>query len=201
RTNYALMSQWMTHASNRKAKPVSNSEMVNFRSPQTLPEKHSAGNVFGRKSRMVNSWGAPSPYKDDNMPDGAQLASVDEDIPLHTRYAQDAGYDDFHRSFRQVSQQWPNKSFPIFGPPRLRHGRAGGSWRHVKEVLQAGGHRIVFVDGQIAYEDSIKIDDIPKGHLILPDARPPGSRPRSRPLSRSLSLKEGPSNQLNGMPK
>jgi len=30
---------------------------------------------------------------------------------------------------------------------RLRHGRAGGSWRHVKEVLQAGGSRIVFVDG------------------------------------------------------
>ena len=31
---------------------------------------------------------------------------------------------------------------------RLRHGRAGGSWRHVKEVLQAGGARIVFVDGK-----------------------------------------------------
>lgn len=33
-------------------------------------------------------------------------------------------------------------------PHRLRHGRAGGSWRHVKEVLQAGGRRIVFVDGR-----------------------------------------------------
>ena len=33
---------------------------------------------------------------------------------------------------------------------RLRHGRAGGSWRHVKEVLQAGGARIVFVDGKIS---------------------------------------------------
>ena len=32
---------------------------------------------------------------------------------------------------------------------RLRHGRAGGSWRHVKEVLQAGGSRIVFVDGKL----------------------------------------------------
>ena len=31
---------------------------------------------------------------------------------------------------------------------RLRHGRQGGSWRHVKEVLQAGGNRIVFVDGE-----------------------------------------------------
>ena len=31
---------------------------------------------------------------------------------------------------------------------RIRHGRAGGSWRHVKEVLQAGGRRIVFVDGR-----------------------------------------------------
>lgn len=103
---------------------------------------------------------------------------MDESIPPHLRFSTNNGYDDFHKSYQQVSQQFPNKHFPVFGPPkwvfrtsffnclwcvyyvaicysgcwvyphRLRHGRAGGSWRHVKEVLQAGGRRIVFVDGR-----------------------------------------------------
>ena len=30
---------------------------------------------------------------------------------------------------------------------RLRNGRHGGSWRHVKEVMQAKGDRTVFMDG------------------------------------------------------
>ncbi|KAI8786470.1 hypothetical protein BgiBS90_011608 [Biomphalaria glabrata] len=39
----------------------------------------------------------------------------------------------------------------------MRHGRLGqnGSWRHLKEVMQAAGNRLVFVDGQIASKDGI----------------------------------------------
>lgn len=175
RTSYALMSQWMMQLGNRPKAPVEG-----YVSQPNFPTKHSAGNVYGRRSRMVNSDGAPSPYN----PDAAQLAAMDESIPPHLRFSTNNGYDDFHKSYQQVSQQFPNKHFPVFGPPKLRHGRAGGSWRHVKEVLQAGGRRIVFVDGQIAYEDSIKIDDVPRGHLIKPDAR------QDRPLSRSQSFSQ-----------
>ena len=32
---------------------------------------------------------------------------------------------------------------------RLRQGRAGGNWRHVRNVLQAEGGRTVFVDGKL----------------------------------------------------
>ncbi|XP_011428129.3 uncharacterized protein [Magallana gigas] len=137
RTSYALMSQWMMQLGNRSNAPVEG-----YVSQPNFPTKHSAGNVYGRRSRMVNSDGAPSPYN----PDAAQLAAMDESIPPHLRFSTNNGYDDFHKSYQQVSQQFPNKHFPVFGPPKLRHGRAGGSWRHVKEVLQAGGRRIVFVD-------------------------------------------------------
>ena len=32
---------------------------------------------------------------------------------------------------------------------RLRAGRGGASWRHVKEVMQAAGKRTLFVDGKV----------------------------------------------------
>ncbi|GFS09439.1 zinc finger SWIM domain-containing protein 6 [Elysia marginata] len=70
---------------------------------------------------------------------------------------------------------------------RLRHGRQGGSWRHVKEVLQAGGNRIVFVDGQVASNDMMKIDQIPGGHLILPSVDCPGRGTPSPRLVQQLS--------------
>ncbi|XP_048760414.2 zinc finger SWIM domain-containing protein 6-like [Ostrea edulis] len=139
-TSYALMSQWMNQVGNRSKGPVEG-----YVSQPNFPAKHSAGNVYGRRSRMVNSDGAPSPYN----PDAAQLAAMDESIPPHARYSTKNGYDDFHKSYQQISQQFPNTNFPVFGPPKLRHGRAGGSWRHVREVLQAGGRRIVFVDATI----------------------------------------------------
>jgi len=34
---------------------------------------------------------------------------------------------------------------------RLRQGRIGGSWRHIKEVLGHGGSRVVYVDGTYTY--------------------------------------------------
>lgn len=67
RTSYALMSQWMMQLGNRSKAPVEG-----YVSQPNFPTKHSAGNVYGRRSRMVNSDGAPSPYN----PDAAQLAAV-----------------------------------------------------------------------------------------------------------------------------
>lgn len=61
------MSQWMMQLGNRSKGPVEG-----YVSQPNFPTKHSAGNVYGRRSRMVNSDGAPSPYN----PDAAQLAAV-----------------------------------------------------------------------------------------------------------------------------
>lgn len=61
------MSQWMMQLGNRSKAPVEG-----YVSQPNFPTKHSAGNVYGRRSRMVNSDGAPSPYN----PDAAQLAAV-----------------------------------------------------------------------------------------------------------------------------
>lgn len=61
------MSQWMNQVGNRSKGPVEG-----YVSQPNFPAKHSAGNVYGRRSRMVNSDGAPSPYN----PDAAQLAAV-----------------------------------------------------------------------------------------------------------------------------
>ncbi|KAH9515233.1 hypothetical protein Btru_013963 [Bulinus truncatus] len=43
----------------------------------------------------------------------------------------------------------------------LREGNHGGSWRHLKEVMQAAGRRMVFVDGQVASNEAIlgKVND------------------------------------------
>lgn len=61
------MSQWMMQLGNRSKGPVEG-----YVSQPNFPTKHSAGNVYGRRSRMVNSDGTPSPYN----PDAAQLAAV-----------------------------------------------------------------------------------------------------------------------------
>lgn len=159
RTSYALMSQWMNRQGSAEAyrkEPLNPSFAIAMQGNAAFPKP----TVVHRGP--VNAEGAPPIY------DTAKQAAVDENIPVHLRFSEGAGYDDFHRAYQQLSKQWPATGFPEFGPPRLRHGRAGGSWRHVKEVLQAGGARIVFVDGVIRLEDGTKIDDIPGGHLIQP---------------------------------
>lgn len=205
RTSYALMSQWMMQLGNRSKAPVEG-----YVSQPNFPAKHSAGNVYGRRSRMVNSDGAPSPYN----PDAAQLAAVRSlkhhstehrahdswwqlsilktcwffffafplrwtnpflhtfDSPqttdtttstnLTSKSASSSQTNTSQYLVHQSESFWPSffnclwrvNSVAIcysgcwVYPHRLRHGRAGGSWRHVKEVLQAGGRRIVFVDGR-----------------------------------------------------
>ena len=43
---------------------------------------------------------------------------MDDSIPPHLRFSSNNGYDDFHKSYQQISQQFPNKHFPVFGPPK-----------------------------------------------------------------------------------
>lgn len=43
---------------------------------------------------------------------------IDENIPVHLRFSDRAGYDDFHKAYQQMSKQWPAAGFPEFGPPR-----------------------------------------------------------------------------------
>lgn len=173
RTSYALMSQWMGRKGSGQAYKR-----------EGLPQSYAIamqGNAAFPTRNLRSAEGfEPARYMDsfDQQPAGisAQQASIDENVPVHLRYSEGQGHDDFHKAFNQISKHHPSKSFPDFGPPRLRHGRAGGSWRHVKEVLQAGGHRIVFVDGVVRWADGIKIDDVPCGHLINPQVRDIKSR-------------------------
>lgn len=153
RTSYSQMSQWMAQRQNRGVVGL----QVSL--PNAIKD---VGPINVNESLVPFSSGPKI---------GAGMASIDEGVPPHLRYSHNAGYDDCHRAFRTVSNQWPSTSYPVFGPPRLRHGRAGGSWRHVKEVLQAGGSRIVFVDGHVRWDDNVKIDEVPGGHLLQPDAR------------------------------
>ncbi|KAL5017222.1 hypothetical protein ScPMuIL_006811 [Solemya velum] len=167
KTSYAMMSHWMTQVdgSTRKRRPSASFLM-----------KGGGSSHFEKWGKKENS--SPSAlYVTGRMNQNlvrntmAPVAAIDTTAPIHLRYSHNSGYDDFHKAFRTLGQQWPSKSYPTFGPPRLRHGRAGGSWRHVKEVQQAGGRRIVFVDGQTRVNDNSRITDVPSGHLIQPDAQ------------------------------
>lgn len=182
RTSYALMSQWMNRKGSGQAyrkEPIPQTFAIAMQGNAAFPTRNPAfsAGAAGRSyepGRSLDGFQDVTRSLDGAPPDPmiynvtAQNASIDGNVPVHLRFNQTAGYDDFHKSFQQISKQWPSKSYPNFGPPRLRHGRAGGSWRHVKEVLQAGGSRIVFVDGVMRWADGVKIDEIPAGDLINP---------------------------------
>ncbi|XP_052776874.1 uncharacterized protein LOC128214443 isoform X2 [Mya arenaria] len=178
RTSYSLMSQWMNRKGSAQVyrkEPLPQTFQIAMQGNAAFPPRRnpsfSAGDRYGQMSKSMDQM---PPYEGQGQPDPlvynvtAQNASIDESVPVHLRFNERAGYDDFHKNFQQVSQQFPSASYPEFGPARLRHGRAGGSWRHVKEVLQAGGARIVFVDGVIRWADGVKADEVPAGHLINP---------------------------------
>ncbi|ELU10384.1 hypothetical protein CAPTEDRAFT_219721 [Capitella teleta] len=80
-----------------------------------------------------------------------------QQMPTHLQYNISGGYDDAHKAFMKQSQPdglgFETKHYGI-EPPRLRNGRQGGSWRHIKNVLQAAGSRTVFVDGTQRIEDN-----------------------------------------------
>lgn len=172
RTSYALMSQWMNRKGSGQAyrkEPLPQTFAIAMQGNAAFPRQqmYSAGSnrELSRSMEQLPTHVGPDPLLYNVS---APQAAIDENVPVHLRYSDTAGYDDFHKAFNQVSKQWPSASYPDFGPPRLRHGRAGGSWRHVKEVLQAGGSRIVFVDGVVRWADGVKIEEIPGGNLIQP---------------------------------
>jgi len=95
------------------------------------------------------------------------------DDPAHLQYYQSGGYDDYHKTYLKMQQNGLSPRFPHHGPPALRAGGGGGSWRHVRQVLQAGGNRRLFVDGQTRIQDNNKIlyDEIPGVNVIQPVAQ------------------------------
>ncbi|XP_005104926.2 uncharacterized protein LOC101862746 [Aplysia californica] len=169
-TSYGSMSKWI---SRQHENPAPRPEVARH-----LMERANPSPQFTKKRPIIkpSPTGMPSMY-DTYM--NKSSAVLDETLPVHLRYSNHCGYDDFHKAFRAVQDKHPELSYPHFGPPspvngwhsqrKLRHGRQGGSWRHVREVLQAGGNRIVFVDGQVSSDDLMKLDSIPGGHLILPE--------------------------------
>ena len=38
---------------------------------------------------------------------------------------------------------------------RLRQGRAGGTWRHAREVMQSKGEMLLFIDGAASLDDRV----------------------------------------------
>ncbi|XP_013378604.1 uncharacterized protein LOC106150392 [Lingula anatina] len=83
--------------------------------------------------------------------------------PAHLQYFGSGGYDDWHKASLKASLQkqmmidQPHVKDTIYGPQKLRNGHAGGSWRHVKEPLQPGGKRLLFVDGAVARDDLYRV--------------------------------------------
>ncbi|CAH1774692.1 unnamed protein product [Owenia fusiformis] len=118
-----------------------------------------------------------SHYKDSKWPPYASMVdrrpSIDTDQP-HLQYHKSGGYDDFHKAYMSLEKAGFKKGMPL--PPKLRHGRGGSTWRNVKEVLQAEGKRIVFVDGQISIDDTWnkeKLQDIPKAPFQMREPSKP----------------------------
>lgn len=58
----------------------------------------------------------------------------------------------FRDSYSHLTQQIAYR-FPNPGLPRLRQGRIGGTWRHVKEVLGHSGSRVCYIDGLVSVYD------------------------------------------------
>ena len=57
---------------------------------------------------------------------------------------------------RLIKQQTSLNEFHFL---RLRQGRIGGSWRHIKEVLGHGGSRVVYVDGWYSIRTSNNVKE------------------------------------------
>ncbi|XP_025109482.1 uncharacterized protein LOC112573386 isoform X2 [Pomacea canaliculata] len=163
RTSYGAMSEWLRYGKGRHRSSMLQASLLPRRNCTDYTIRGSR-----RSSHQQHQTLGANGFLGADMQSAARAAALDENVPVHARYASGCGYDDFYNSFLAVKRHGPAEDFPVFGPPRLRHGRAGGSWRHVKEVLQAGGKRIVFVDGQISANDVLKLDHVPGGHLILP---------------------------------
>jgi len=143
--------------------------------------KTSYGSMNQWQNYMTNDWttyeflnrqAALSPVRRQPQPPSPHHGFHSDD-PAHLQYYQSGGYDDYHKTYLKMQQNGLSPRFPHHGPPALRAGGGGGSWRHVRQVLQAGGNRRLFVDGQTRIQDNNKIlyDEIPGVNVIQPVAQ------------------------------
>ncbi|XP_067931033.1 uncharacterized protein [Watersipora subatra] len=103
-----------------------------------------------------------------------QLPLIEDDtydgmLPVHRLYRSAGGYDDSVKAANHIKQYRPDvKDISEY---KVRQGRNGGAWRHVKEVMQGKGQRIMFVDGITS------IDDLARVKTDLMYGRPGVARP------------------------
>lgn len=106
----------------------------------------------------------------------AAAKDINEDmLPVHRLYRSSGGYDDTVKASNHIKQYRPD--IQDISEYKVRQGRNGGAWRHVKEVMQGKGKRIMFVDGITSIDDLARV----KTNMILGGVRTP------KPLSARLT--------------
>lgn len=128
--------------------------------------------VVGNQENST-SYGSMNTWRGKVFPEDRVITAhlAKDGLPVHLQYGNTTGYDDAHRSYLRLHNELGQRTgFPAIGPPRLRNGKGGSSWRHIKEVVQARGPRTVFVDGVPSLADLVRVrkNDIPGGNLVHP---------------------------------
>ncbi|KAK2153522.1 hypothetical protein LSH36_294g03001 [Paralvinella palmiformis] len=77
--------------------------------------------------------------------------------------------DDYYKRYLKLAENVAHK-YPNPGPPVERHGRAGASWRHIKEV-QSHNNRVLYVDGIVRLYDRDYISSFASRNLPVGLAR------------------------------
>uniref|UniRef100_A0A1I8IHH3 Uncharacterized protein n=1 Tax=Macrostomum lignano TaxID=282301 RepID=A0A1I8IHH3_9PLAT len=62
------------------------------------------------------------------------------------------GYDDAHKAYLKQSRPPQTER----QQPRLRNGKGGSTWRHLKFAMQPDGQRTQFLDGQVSMADAYR---------------------------------------------
>lgn len=98
--------------------------------------------------------------------------------------------EEFNKSYvelmNRVAYRYPNP-----GAPRIRQGRVGGTWRHIKEVQSNNTDRVVYVDGLVRVYDTQKFNS----HLLHSGIAPTAKSATPIYVSRS---DQGYQTQLQG---
>lgn len=145
---------------------------------------------YGTTYGLMNSWRAPQRFRpmsrsynvSNDQPTFSTSAhphSRTTDVHMYQsqpngglQRSNTIGPGDMKDSFSRFQNKGMNPTFPLFGTPRMRFGRAGGTWRHVKEVVQARGPNTIFVDGNPKMDDNNRLiyKDAGYGSVIQPSA-------------------------------
>lgn len=92
--------------------------------------------------------GVPLTMTDGNW----QVIKQRPSLPADQKVVEEDFNSKFKRSYSDLTSKIAYR-YPNPGLPRLRQGRIGGSWRHIKEVLGHGGSRVIYVDGLVSVYD------------------------------------------------